>query len=45
MTTDDARWTPPPLPGDPNERKKIRTRLIILAAMGILAHIISVMAR
>jgi len=45
MTTDDARWRPPPLPEDPKGLKKFRTKLIILAAMGIIAHIISVMAR
>lgn len=43
--TDDARWIPPPLPTDPRELRKIRNKLIILAAMGAIAYIISAMAR
>lgn len=43
--TDDARWIPPPLPEDPKELRKIRTHLIILAALGVIAYIISAMAR
>jgi hypothetical protein len=42
---DDSRWTPPPLPEDANERKKIRTQLVILAVIGGLAFVISAMAR
>jgi hypothetical protein len=42
---DDFRWIPPPLPEDPNELRKIRTQLVILGALGLLACVISAMAR
>ena len=43
--TDGFRWEPPPLPEDPRELRSIRTRLVILAIIGLLAHVISAMAR
>jgi hypothetical protein len=36
-----ARWVPPPLPDDPDERRKIGVRLVILAVLGLLALILS----
>jgi len=42
---DGFRWEPPPLPEDPRELRSIRTRLVILAIIGLLAHVISTMAR
>lgn len=41
MRRHDSRWQPPPLPDDPAERRKIGIRLLILAALGLIAHIIS----
>jgi hypothetical protein len=40
MGTPD-RWVPPPLPDDPRERRKIGVCLVILAALGLLALILS----
>jgi hypothetical protein len=36
-----GRWVPPPLPDDPDERRKIGVRLVILAVLGLLALILS----
>jgi hypothetical protein len=44
MERDGLGWQPPPLPDDPVERRKIGIRLVILAALGIVAHIISAIA-
>ena len=41
---DDARWVPPPLPDDPREVRKIRYQLIILALLGVVAMVISMLA-
>lgn len=41
MTGDGFGWQPPPLPDDPAERRKIAIRLVILAALGVIAQIIS----
>jgi hypothetical protein len=40
-----VRWVPPPMPEDPREQKNIRTRLIILAVVVVLAQVISAIAR
>jgi hypothetical protein len=40
-----ARWVPPPLPDDPAERRGIGVRLVILAVLGLLALILSAVAR
>ena len=45
MRPHDSRWQPPPLPDDPAERSKIGIRLLILAALGLIAHIIARIAR
>jgi hypothetical protein len=45
MNDGDFRWTPPPLPEDPRKLSKIRTQLVILAVIGLLAWLISAMAR
>jgi hypothetical protein len=42
---DDFRWIPPPHPEDPKELRKIRTQLVIVAILGLLACVISAMAR
>ena len=44
MKRDGLGWQPPPLPDDLAERKKICIRLIILAALGVIAQIISTIA-
>ena len=41
---DPARWVPPPLPDDPREVRKIRNQLIILALLGVIAMVISMLA-
>jgi hypothetical protein len=41
MRRHDSRWQPPPLPDDPAERRKIGIRLVILAALGLIALVIS----
>ena len=38
-----VRWVP--MPEDPREQKNIRTRLVILAVLTVLAHVISAIAR
>jgi len=43
--TDWVRWLRPPMPDYPREQQKIRTRLVILAVVALLAHVISVIAR
>jgi hypothetical protein len=40
MRRDLGGWQPPPLPDDPAERRKIGIRLLILAALGLIAQII-----
>jgi hypothetical protein len=44
MRRDGSGWQPPPLPDDPAERRKIGIRLLILAALGLIAEIISTIA-
>jgi len=44
MRRDGREWLPPPLPDDPAERRKIGVRLLILAALGVIAQIISTIA-
>ena len=44
MRRHDSRWQPPPLPDDPSERRKIGVRLLILAALGLIAHVIAKIA-
>jgi len=44
MRRHDFRWQPPPLPDDPAERRKIGVRLLILAALGLIALVISKIA-
>ena len=44
MKRDGLGWQPPPLPDDPAERRKIGIRLVILAALGVIAQIISTIA-
>jgi hypothetical protein len=44
MGTPD-RWVPPPLPDDPKERKRIGVSLMILAALGLMALILSAVTR
>jgi hypothetical protein len=44
MRRDSLGWQPPPLPGDPAERRKIGIRLVIVAALGVIAQIISTIA-
>lgn len=44
MRRHDSRWQPPPLPDDPAERRKIGIRLLILAALGLIAHVIAKIA-
>jgi hypothetical protein len=41
MRRHDGRWQPPPLPDDPPERRRIGIRLVILAALGLIALVIS----
>lgn len=41
MRRHDGRWQPPPLPDDPVERRRIGVRLLMLAALGLIAHVIS----
>ena len=41
MRPHDSRWQPPRLPDDPAERTKIGIRLVFLAALGLIAHIIA----
>lgn len=43
--TGRVRWVPPPLPDDPREIPTIRTRLIILAILGVVAMVTSMIAR
>jgi len=38
---DTVSWVPQPLPEDPLEQRKIRTRLVILAVIGLIALVIS----
>ena len=45
MRRHDSRWQPPRLPDDPAERSKIGIRLLILATLGLIAHIIARIAR
>jgi hypothetical protein len=40
-----ARWVPPSLPDDPAERRRIGVRLVILAVLGLVALILSGVAR
>jgi hypothetical protein len=40
MKRDGLGWQPPLLPDDPAERRKIGIRLVILAALGVIAQII-----
>jgi len=42
--SDHPRWEPPPLPDDPRELRKIRTQLIILALLGVIALVVSMIA-
>lgn len=44
MKRDGLGWQPPPLPDDSAERRKIGMRLAILAALGVIAQIISTIA-
>jgi hypothetical protein len=44
MKRNGLGWQPPPLPNDPAERRKIGIRLVILAALGVIAHITSTTA-
>jgi hypothetical protein len=44
MKRDGLGWQPPLLPDDPVERRKIGIRLVILAALGVIAQIISAIA-
>jgi hypothetical protein len=44
MKRDGLGWQPPPLPDDPAERRKIGIRLVVLAALGVIAQIISTIA-
>jgi len=44
MRRDRLGWQPPPLPDDLAERRKIAIRLVFLAALGVIAHIISTIA-
>jgi hypothetical protein len=44
MRRDGPGWLPPPLPDDPAERRKIGVRLLILAALAVIAQIISTIA-
>ena len=44
MRQDGPGWRPPPLPDDPAERRRIGIRLLILAALGLIARIISTIA-
>jgi hypothetical protein len=37
----NSGWQPPPLPEDPAERSKVGMHLLILAALGLIAQIIS----
>ena len=41
MKHDGLGWQPPSLPDDPAERRKIGIRLVILAALAVIAQIIS----
>jgi hypothetical protein len=42
--TDQMDWTPPPLPDDPGERRRLRSRLLILAALALTMLPASVIA-
>ena len=44
MKRDGLGWQPPALPDDPAEPRKIGIRLVILAALGVIAQIISTIA-
>ena len=44
MRRHDSRWQPPPLPDAPAERRKIGVRLLILAALGLIAHVMAKIA-
>lgn len=44
MRRNGSGWQPAPLPDDPAERRKIAMRLLILAAPGLVAQIISAIA-
>jgi len=44
MIRDGLGWQPLPLPGDPAVRRKIGIRLVILAALGVIAQITSTTA-
>jgi hypothetical protein len=44
MRRDLGGWQEPRLPDDPAERRKIGIRLLILAALGLIAQIISSIA-
>lgn len=45
MRRDRFEWQPPPLPNDAAERRRIGIRLVILAALGVIAEIIAALAR
>jgi hypothetical protein len=44
MRRDDGGWQSAPLPDDPAELRKIGNRLLTLAALGLVAQVISCMA-
>jgi hypothetical protein len=44
MRPDGPRWQPPRLPDDPTERRKVGIRLLILAALGLIAQLIAMIA-
>jgi hypothetical protein len=44
MRRDLGGWQEPRLPDDPAERRKIGIRLLILAALGLIAQIIASIA-
>jgi hypothetical protein len=44
MKRNGLGWQPPPLPNDPAERRTIGIRLVILAALGVIAQITSTTA-
>ena len=44
MRRDGPGWQPPLLPDDPAERRKNGIRLVVLAALGVIAQVISTIA-
>jgi hypothetical protein len=42
---DHPRWVPPPLPEDPKERRRIGVMLVVLAVVGLIAALLSAIAR